>query len=50
MSPMDRCNYAIIRNMNEMLKDKVMQIINNTIPMVEMYVDICIKIKSVNPK
>ena len=45
MSPMDRCNYAIIRNMNEMLKDKVMQIINNTIPMVDMYVDICVKIK-----
>jgi len=37
-------------NMTEVLKDKVQQIVNKTMPMVEMYLSIILKNKSLNPK
>jgi len=45
-----RCNTALILNMSEVLKDKVQQIANKTIPMVESYLEALSKFKQINPK
>ena len=45
-----RCNQALLLNMNEVLKDKVQQIVKKTAEMVEMYQAVLEKHKQVNPK
>ena len=45
-----KCNKAIIQNMNEVLKDKVQQIVNKSILMVEKYQAIVANQKQINPK
>ena len=49
-TPEQKCNQALILNMNEVLKDKVQQIVKKTVGMVEMYQSVLGKHKNVNPK
>ena len=45
-----KVNQAILLNMSEVLVDKVVQIVNKTIPMVEAYLQVIINKPQINPK
>lgn len=45
-----KANQAILQNMSEVLTDKVQQIVNKTIPMVEAYQEVVLKKTQINPK
>ena len=50
LTPEQRCNQALIVNMNEVLTDKVQQIVKKTVAMIETYQGILDKHKQINPK
>jgi hypothetical protein len=45
-----RANQALLLNMTEVLKDKVQQIVNKTLPMVERYQGILREMPQLNPR
>ena len=45
-----RANQALLLNMTEVLKDKVQQIVNKSLPMVERYQQILREMPQLNPR
>ena len=50
LSKEQRANQALLLNMTEVLKDKVQQIVNKCLPMVEKYIQILREMPQLNPK